>query len=203
MPSVRCRFPRAAYYRLRRSLSCQLPSVRIAILEGAFGDLTNPWDGEIDMMIGACAPVAGCRYRAATPVQRPPGQPWTQGPPAFGQRADIAKLAEYPWVCRRWTPLQMQCQSMFDAAGSTAAVPHRMRSFITIRQLLITTDFLTLCRPIRSRSNWRPVGWDHCRCTARPVTNNRDQHADRMAANGTAIGTFRPVEASGARRIIR
>lgn len=129
----------------------RFPLVRIAILEGAFGDLIEPLrDGEIDMMIGALRdPSPGADIEQQPLFNDRPVILGRKGHPLSGTAPDIAKLAEYPWVVPpRGTPLQKQWQSMFDAAGvDLPLVPIECGSVITIRQLLITTDFLTLLSP--------------------------------------------------------
>lgn len=129
----------------------QHPDVRIAIAEGSFGELIEPLrDGELDLMIGALRdPAPGTDI-----VQHPlfadtPAIIGRKGHPLAGKRASIAELAHYPWVVASpGTPLHMQWQRMFDGAKvDLPQVPIECGSVITIRQLLIATDFLTLLSP--------------------------------------------------------
>jgi LysR family transcriptional regulator, regulator for genes of the gallate degradation pathway len=134
----------AAYYD-------RFPDVRITISEGAFGELIEPLrDGDIDLMIGA--------LRDPSPgndiVQQPlfadrPVILARKGHPLSGSAPSVAKLAKYPWILPPpGTPLHIQWRSMFDAEGiALPPVPIECGSVITIRQLLIATDFLTLLSP--------------------------------------------------------
>jgi LysR family transcriptional regulator, regulator for genes of the gallate degradation pathway len=129
----------------------RFPDVRIAILEGAFGDLIEPLrDGEIDMMVGALRDQSpGADIEQQPLFKDRPVILARKDHPLAGSKPDIAKLAAFPWVVPpQGTPLQTQWQSMFDAAGlDLPLVPIECGSVITIRQLLITTDFLTLLSP--------------------------------------------------------
>lgn len=127
------------------------PAVRIKIIEGSFQELIEPLrDGELDMMIGA--------LRDPTPgedvVQQPlfadrPVVIGRVGHPLSKTAASIASLSQYPWaVPAPGTPLRVQWQKMFTDAGIAAPdVPIECGSVITIRQILLDSDFLTLLSP--------------------------------------------------------
>jgi LysR family transcriptional regulator, regulator for genes of the gallate degradation pathway len=147
MPLARARILPAAV----AAFHSEYPDVRVAIAEGAFGELIEPLrDGELDLMIGALRdPAPG-----ADVVQQPlfadrPAIVARKGHPLAGAAPDIAELARYSWIVPPpGTPLYNQWQSIFDMAGfKLPPVPVECGSVITIRQILIATDFLTLLSP--------------------------------------------------------
>jgi LysR family transcriptional regulator, regulator for genes of the gallate degradation pathway len=144
MPLSRARVLPAAVaaYHLR------FPQVRIAISEGAFGELIDPLrDGELDLMIGALRdPAPGADIEQQPLFTDRPAIFARKGHPLSGRSPGIPELANYPWVVPPpGTPLYTQWRLMFDEAGvALPPVPVECGSVITIRQLLIATDFLTL-----------------------------------------------------------
>lgn len=165
------------------------PEVRINIVEGSFHELIEPLrDGELDLMIGA--------LRDPSPGEDVMQQPlFTDRPVVLGRvghplqasSATVANLSRYPWtVPSLGTPLRTQWEKMFvDANVAIPNVPIECGSVITIRQMLIESDFLTLLSPdqvaveleagwltkiadtpeglmriigITTRSGWRPTG---------------------------------------------
>lgn len=127
------------------------PEVRIAISEGSFAELIEPLrDGELDLIIGA--------LREPSPGEDVVQQPlFDDRPVVIGRAAhpaiqtggSIAALAGYAWIVPApGTPLRLQWERMFaDAGRATPPVPIECGSVITIRQLLIESDFLTLLSP--------------------------------------------------------
>jgi LysR family transcriptional regulator, regulator for genes of the gallate degradation pathway len=147
MPLSRARLlPSAivAFYR-------QYPDVRINIVEGSFQELIEPLrDGELDLIIGALRDPSPGEDLVQRPLfaDRPVvlarvGHPLAQTP------ATIADLAQYPWtVPAPGTPLRVQWEKMFTDAGVRPPyVPIECGSVITIRQILLGSDFLTLLSP--------------------------------------------------------
>ena len=69
--------------------------------------------------------------------------------PLAGQGAELAMLARYPWaVPARGAPLRDHWERMFAGAElPLPPVPVECGSVITIRQLLMASDFLTLLSP--------------------------------------------------------
>jgi LysR family transcriptional regulator, regulator for genes of the gallate degradation pathway len=147
MPLSRARLlPSAvtAFYR-------QYAEVQINIVEGSFQELIEPLrDGELDLMIGA--------LRDPSPgedvVQQPlfadrPVVLGRVGHPLSQTSASIAALARYPWIVPApGTPLRVQWEKMFTDAGlQPPHVPIECGSVITIRQILLDSDFLTLLSP--------------------------------------------------------
>lgn len=147
MPLSRARLLPAAVSAFHRAC----PDVRIAISEGSFAELIEPLrDGELDMMVGA--------LRFPSPgddlVQQPffedrPVVIGRSGHPAMKEGGDIAALARYDWIVPgARTPLRLQWERLFVEAGLAApSVPIECGSVITIRQLLIKSDFLTFLSP--------------------------------------------------------
>lgn len=129
----------------------RFPDVRIAISEGAFGELIEPLrDGDLDLMIGALRdPAPGADIEQKPLFTDRPALIARKGHPLAGTAPDIAELARYPWVVPPpGTPLHGQWRLIFeDAALPLPKVPIECGSVITIRQILIATDFLTLLSP--------------------------------------------------------
>jgi LysR family transcriptional regulator, regulator for genes of the gallate degradation pathway len=147
MPLSRARILPAAVTAFYR----QFPDVRINILEGSFQELIEPLrDGELDLIIGALRdPAPGDDV-----VQQPlfadrPVVLGRVGHPMAQTSATIKDLAEYPWtVPAPATPLRVQWAKMFTDAGlQPPYVPIECGSVITIRQMLLDSDFLTLLSP--------------------------------------------------------
>jgi len=152
MPLSRAKvLPAAVAQFLRRH-----PQVRISIVEGSRAELVEPLrNGVIDMMVGALRepllepdlaqeelfrdqPVIVARKghpleRAAGPERMP----------------ELAELASYPWVVAGpGAPLRRTWERMFTSAGlEPPEVPIESGSVMTIRQLLIDSDLLTLLSP--------------------------------------------------------
>jgi LysR family transcriptional regulator, regulator for genes of the gallate degradation pathway len=144
MPLSRARLLPAAVTAFHR----QHPDIRISIVEGSFQELIEPLrDGELDLIIGA--------MRDPSPgedvVQRPlfddrPIVLGRIGHPLAKRTPSIAEMANYPWtVPAAGTPLRVQLAKMFTDVGVPPVdVPIECGSVITIRQILLDSDFLTL-----------------------------------------------------------
>jgi LysR family transcriptional regulator, regulator for genes of the gallate degradation pathway len=125
------------------------PHVAIAIVEGSWQELIEPLrDGTLDLLIGALRdPSPGADVEQNPLFDDQPviiarsGHPLNRGFPP-----DMNALASYPWtVPAPGTPLRTQWDRMFaDAKVPTPAVPIECGSVITIRQILLDSDFLTL-----------------------------------------------------------
>jgi DNA-binding transcriptional LysR family regulator len=147
MPLSRARLLPAAVSAFYRTY----PDVRINIVEGSFQELIEPLrDGELDLIIGA--------LRDPSPGEDVVQQPLFDDRPIvlgrvghpLGQRsATIVDLALFPWtVPAPSAPLRVQWEKMFtDANVQPPNVPIECGSVITIRQILIDSDFLTLLSP--------------------------------------------------------
>ena len=125
------------------------PDVGFSIVEGAFHELVEPLrDGALDLVIGA--------LREPSPGSDLDQQPLFDDRPVVLARrdhplrhADIGALARYPWIMpAAGTPLRAQWQRMFRDSGlPVPQVPIECGSVITIRQILMQSDFLTLLSP--------------------------------------------------------
>ncbi|WP_308910419.1 LysR family transcriptional regulator [Pseudokordiimonas caeni] len=129
----------------------RFPDVDIVVAEGSHNELVGPLrDGELDFMIGALRTPDAFNDLTQTHlfVDRPVilGR---SGHPLTGTRPDAATLAGYPWiVAGPGAPLRAQWEEIFTHAGiAPPHVPIECGSVITIRQLLMTGDFLTLLSP--------------------------------------------------------
>lgn len=160
MPLSRARVLPAAVTAFQR----QHPDVAVSIVEGSFAELIEPLrDGSIDIMIGALRDPAPGPDVAQAPL-------FTDTPVVIG-RADhplassvkglrkllpardqtapaLSALAQYGWIVPAiGTPLRMQWERMFAPLPTPPAVPVECGSVITIRQLLLDSDHLTLLSP--------------------------------------------------------
>ncbi len=143
MPLCRARILPQAITQFRRTS----PGIDISIVEGSHTELIGPLrDGEIDLMIGALRPATVAQDLAQTPLfeDRPTifcrkGHPLEQG-----WFAD--DLRRYPWIVpQEGTPLRRLWQAMFaEIGGEPPKVPVECGSVMTVRQLLIGGDYLTL-----------------------------------------------------------
>ncbi|TIX48793.1 LysR family transcriptional regulator [Alteraurantiacibacter aquimixticola] len=153
MPLSRARWLPAALAEFTR----KRPQVDIAVIEGSYAELSGPLrDGEIDFMLGA--------LREADPpddldqqpafIDRPqlimrPGHPLL----VDGEKFESARLADYPWILPgRDTPLRHYWEDMMRRCGIEP--PHvgiECGSVLTIRELLLAGDGLTLLSPDQLR----------------------------------------------------
>jgi LysR family transcriptional regulator of gallate degradation len=139
------------------------PQVDIAIAEGSHVELVGPLrDGEIDMMVGA--------LRDPSPGDDLRQMPLFADRPVIIARPDHplvgrdplgpADLTGFPWIVPgEGTPLRDLWRRMFAATGVDAPhVPIESGSVMTVRQLLIGSDFLTLLSPDQVAMELR-AGW--------------------------------------------
>jgi DNA-binding transcriptional LysR family regulator len=147
MPLSRARILPAAVTRFLK----RHPRVRIAIAEGARAELVEPLrNGMIDLMIGALRdPIVEPDLVQTLLFEDEPIVVARDGHPLAGTRPDLHALAQYSWVLPgRESPLRMSWAAMFaDAGMPTPPVPVESGSVMTIRQVLIDSDFLTLASP--------------------------------------------------------
>lgn len=144
MPLSRARVLPAAITRFLR----RHPQVRVSIVEGSRAELVEPLrNGVIDLMVGAL------RDPLIEPdlVQQPlfrdlPAVIARKGHPLEGQRPDLPRLGAFPWiVAAPGAPLRDSWEQMFTRAGlALPPVPIASGSVMTIRQLLLESDCLTL-----------------------------------------------------------
>jgi len=128
------------------------PHVEIRIVEGSHAELIEPLrDGEIDLLIGALrTPSPGDDVIQQPLFEDQPVVIARAGHPLAGaQNVTPAALAGYPWtISAPGTPLRLLWERMFARAGVTEpVVPIECGSVITIRQILLDSDFMTLLSP--------------------------------------------------------
>ena len=128
------------------------PGVAIAVVEGSHAELAGPLrDGEIDLMLGALREAALLEDLAQEPVfWDSPQLVMRAGHPLLGEAQPMgARLAAFPWVLpARDTPLRQYWEAMMRAAGAEPpAVEIECGSVLTVRQLLLGSDALTLLSP--------------------------------------------------------
>lgn len=165
MPLSRARVLPAAITRFLR----RHPQVRVSIVEGSRAELVEPLrNGAVDLMIGAL------REPLIEPdlVQQPlfrdlPAVIARKGHPLEGQRPTLHELASYPWIIASpGAPLRDSWEQMFSRGGlALPPVPIESGSVMTIRQLLLETDFLTLLSPDQVAVELE-AGWLASLCSA-------------------------------------
>lgn len=128
------------------------PGVAIAVVEGSHAELAGPLrDGDIDMMLGALREAALLEDLAQEPVfeDRPQLVMRAGHPLLRSERPMGAQLAAFPWILpARDTPLRQYWEAMMRAAGAEPPpVGIECGSVLTVRQLLLGSDALTLLSP--------------------------------------------------------
>jgi DNA-binding transcriptional LysR family regulator len=127
------------------------PGVDVAVVEGSHAELSGPLrDGEVDMMLGALRETALLDDLQQEAVfEDKPALVMRAGHPLLGGDIDGAALARFPWILPASdTPLRHYWEGMMRAAG--AEPPHvgiECGSVLTVRQLLLGSDALTLLSP--------------------------------------------------------
>jgi len=127
------------------------PQAGVRIMEGSFAELVEPLrDGDLDILLGAL------REPLPAPdlVQR---RLFDDRPVIVGRYAHplastamhFGRLPDYPWILPgTGTPLRQQWERMFMDRGLTLPpVPVECGSVMTIRQILMDSNFLTLLSP--------------------------------------------------------
>ena len=144
MPLARARGLPAAISRFQR----RHPQVRLAIVEGSRAELVEPLrNGSIDMMIGALREPLLEPDLDQLPLFRDlPVVIARKGHPLEGRAPDLHQMAAYPWIIAPpGAPLRDSWTQMFVRAGlALPHVPIESGSVMTIRQLLLDSDALTL-----------------------------------------------------------
>lgn len=147
MPLSRARILPAAVAAFHRDH----PDIAINIIEGAFHELIEPLrDGDIDLMIGALRdPSPGPDVIQQPLFEDHPVVIGRKGHPAASAEQPLEALAQYSWIIpAKGTPLRNGWEKMFnDRSIPLPEVPIECGSVITIRQILIESDFVTLLSP--------------------------------------------------------
>lgn len=148
------------------------PGVRIAVIEGSYSELVGPLrDGEIDFLLGALRTdmlIEDLDQDAAF-IDRPQIAMRSDHPLAKSEEVELADLVRYPWVLPSSdTPLRGYWQDMIAAAPGTPRVEIECGSVLTIRELLLETDMLTLLSPDQIRVEVE-AGLHVCRAPPHPI----------------------------------
>jgi DNA-binding transcriptional LysR family regulator len=129
------------------------PEFEVLVAEGSHTELIEPLrDGELDILIGALRDPAPGRDLVQEPlfVDRPVVLGRADHPlSSKGGAATLRDLAQYDWCLpQRGVPLRDRWEAMFTDEGvSPPKVRVEIGSGIAIRQILISTDALTLLSP--------------------------------------------------------
>ena len=143
MPLSRARLLPDAIARFR----ADFPHVYISVHEGSHAELVGPLrDGEVDMMIGALRDPSVEVDLAQKRLFEDRPTIWARAGHPLGAGWDADALRRYPWILPpEGTPLRQLWRRMFDAlVGALPPVPIECGSVMTIRQLLVGGDYLTL-----------------------------------------------------------
>lgn len=186
MPLSRARVLPAAITRFLR----RHPQVRVSIIEGSRAELVEPLrNGVIDLMVGAL------RDPLIEPdlVQRPLFQDLPmviarKGHPLEGHERGLRELAGYPWiVAAPGSPLRDGWEQMFTRAGvRLPPVPIVSGSVMTIRQLLLETDCLTLLSADQVKVELE-AGWLTALCSAPAGLERTIGITTRASSRPTAV----------------
>ncbi|MDQ8757420.1 LysR substrate-binding domain-containing protein [Sphingosinicella sp. LHD-64] len=141
------------------------PEIVISIAEGSRAELLEPLrDGDLDLLIGALRdPLPGEDIEEEPMFEDRPVILGRKGHPLAGSNPGVRDLARYPWtVAAKGVPLRAQWERMFtDAQVPVPEVPVECGSVITIRQILLDSDFLTLLSPdqvaVELEANWLDI----------------------------------------------
>lgn len=127
------------------------PLVRIAIAEGSRAELVEPLrNGQIDMMIGALRdPLVEPDLVQTALFEDEPVVVARADHPLAGTQPSLKDLARFRWILpARGAPLRDSWEAMFAEGGIDAPpVPVESGSVMTIRQVLIDSQMLTLVSP--------------------------------------------------------
>lgn len=129
------------------------PSARIFVAEGSHVELVEPLrDGELEILVGALrSPLPGPDLVQTALFDDQPVILARRGHPIHRLSAPekVSTLARYEWcIPQQGVPLRERWEEMFSSAGITAPeVSIECGSVITIRQILMGSDCLTILSP--------------------------------------------------------
>ena len=165
MPLARARVLPAAITRFLR----RHPAVRLSIVEGSRAELVEPLrNGAIDLMIGALRePLTEPDLEQSPLFADLPAVIARAGHPLAGRHPTLVEMATYPWIiAAAGAPLHDSWTQMFSRAGvPLPQVPIESGSVMTIRQLLMDSDALTLLS-LDQVAVELEAGWLTCLCPA-------------------------------------
>jgi DNA-binding transcriptional LysR family regulator len=139
-----------------QQFTSEYPRVAIEIVEGSFGELVKPLrDGDIDILLGATREekVLDDLDQEALFVDRPQVIMRASHPLMSLDKPDIEDLLGYPWILPSpETPLRQYWDDMVRQTGEEPSeVTIECGSVLTIRELLLESDSLTLLSPDQLR----------------------------------------------------
>lgn len=147
------------------------PNYRVVVAEGSHAELMGPLrDGELDLLIGALRdPSPGPDLEQRALFEDRPVVVARAGHPLAGTDPSLEALAAYPWsIAAPGAPLRGHWEAMFAGSGmAPPAVPVECGSVIAIRQLMMSSNFLTLLSPDQVAVELE-AGWLTILCPARP-----------------------------------
>lgn len=152
MPLSRARWLPHAILRFRT----QYPGIDLAVIEGSHAELAHPLrEGEIDFLLGALRPEEELDdlHQEAVFEDRPQVILRSGHPLARHESPTAAELTAYGWILpSAQTPLRGYWEAMLTDAGCAApSVAIECGSVLTIREILLETDMLTLLSPDQLR----------------------------------------------------
>lgn len=152
MPLSRARWLPRAILKFR----AQYPGIDLAVIEGSHAELAHPLrEGEVDFLLGALRPEEelGDLHQEAVFEDQPQIIMRAGHPLARHARPTAAGLTAYGWIMpSAQTPLRNYWEEMLTAAGSAPpSVAIECGSGLTIREILLETDMMTLLSPDQLR----------------------------------------------------
>lgn len=152
MPLSRARWLPAAIL----AFSADFPGIELAVIEGSHGDLVGSLrDGDIDFLLGALRDDGASDDLEQIPVfeDRPQIVLRAGHPLTTGARPAIGAMLGFPWIMPSpETRLRRYWEQMVAASGDSAPrVAIECGSVLTIRELLLNSDHLTLLSPDQVR----------------------------------------------------
>jgi LysR family transcriptional regulator, regulator for genes of the gallate degradation pathway len=149
MPLSRARLVPSAIARLLPAW----PGITVDVVEGAWTELAEQLrDGTIDLMIGALRDPAPADLAQWPLLNDRPAVIARAGHPLAGRVASLGELAGLPWLTgRAGSPLAQQWQGLFSGLPALPPSPVACGSVMTIRELLLVSDCLTLLSPEQVR----------------------------------------------------
>ncbi len=129
--------------------------VKIVVVEGSYNELSGPLrDGEVDFLLGALRQEESLDDLVQTAVfEDRPKVIMRKSHPLSGERQlTNAQLCEFPWILPgNETPLHRYWSDMLGQSRESVEHGIECGSVLTIRELLLETDLLTLLSPDQLR----------------------------------------------------
>lgn len=131
------------------------PAIGLTIIEGNYAELVNPLrNGEIDFLLGALRveEAGDDLLQEEVFIDRPKIVMRSAHPLASAREGQASKLTQYSWVLPAPnTPLHQYWAKMMQVTGLEGRIGLECGSVLTIRELLLETDMLSLLSPDQLR----------------------------------------------------